>query len=230
MSDLKDTVLAMMLAAVLCLWFVGCDLNQKTDDPLKMKAPTKLWESVVPGVPFGQYRLGGWYKVHYIEADPYDELKSNVIIYCTYGAVLAGVGIILSFVMLYYKIPFWKDVLIISGIFFLGCFALALIVQYMAWILTGCAIAVTVYIAYVCWREQQHKKVKEEDDQTHEELVTTGALLKKFTNWGVDEHLAVVSAQSDKTISKVKAIEDKCEAKAKDILKAIPKLASLATA
>ena len=220
--SMKNDLLMLAFTIVLGLWLAGCDVGTKTDNPLKMKAPTKLWESVVPGLPFGStYRLGGWYKVRYVDADPYDELKSNVIIYCTYGAVLAGIAIIGSFVMLYYGIPFWKDVLAIAGISFVGCFALALIVQYMIWIIVGCVIAVACYIGYVCWRESQHEKTKEE-------LVTTGSLLKRFTNWGNDEKLAVLTAQSDSTIEQVKATEKKAKAKADKILRKIPSLAALA--
>ena len=130
------TLRPILLAGILLLVFgIGCDLNKVTDDPLKMKAPTKVWVSVVPGLPLGPDRLGGWYKVRYIDADPYDELKSNMIIWCTWVAGLSALAILGSFVMRYYKIPFATDVLVIAGIGFVGAFALAFMVQYMAWIL-----------------------------------------------------------------------------------------------
>jgi hypothetical protein len=216
---MRSALYTLALASTLALFFAGCDLGSKTADPLKMKAPVKLWESVVPGLPMGStHRLGGWYKVRYIEADPYDELKSNMIIWCTWLAGIAGFCVLLGCVGLYYKVPFAKDVIIISLIFFLGAFALALIVQYMTWIFIGCGVAIAGYFGYVCWREHRHRQEKQQDEQIHEELVTTGTLLKGFTKWDHTEKRAVEKVQSPLTTAKVKALEGKAKAKAAEIL------------
>jgi hypothetical protein len=119
---------------------------------------------------------------------------------------------------LYYKIPFAKDIIIISCIFFLGAFALALVVQYMTWIFIGCGVAIAGYFGYICWRENLHHKVKKQDEQIQEELVTTGTLLKSFTKWESPEKLAVDKVQSPLTMEKVKVLKEKAKAKAAAIL------------
>jgi hypothetical protein len=109
-------------------------------------------------------------------------------------------------------------VIIISLIFFGGTFALALIVQYMIWILLGCGASLAGYFGYVCWRENRHRKEKQRDEQTQEELITTGALMKSFDRWGDREKQAVAKVQSPHTVAKVQALENKAKAKAGEIL------------
>jgi len=216
---MRSALFALALASTLALFFAGCDLNHKTTDPMKMLAPVKLWQSVVPGIPMGStHRLGGWYRVYYVEADPYDELKSNMIIWCTWVASIAGFCVLLGCVGLYYKIPFAKDIIIISCIFFLGAFALALIVQYMTWIFIGCGVAIAGYFGYICWRENLHHKVKKQDEQIQEELVTTGTLLKSFTKWESPEKQIVTKVQSPLTMEKVKVLKEKAKEKAAAVL------------
>lgn len=223
MNNLENFLLAVLFMLVLVCVQMGCDIQQATkaaqssSEQINSKAPKKLWESKVAGLPLGTYRFGGLYRVYYIDVDPFDQLKSNITIWCSYLAALAGLAIIAGVVLGYFNaqshaFPFWKDIVIVAFIVFVGAFLLALIVQYMWWIIAGVVAGFAGYWGYVVWR-------KKKDEEIQKELIVTGELMKKQpVVRGKSEKHDIMTAQSDWTIDKVKQYKALAKKKAEEIL------------
>jgi hypothetical protein len=182
--------------------------------------PSQLWESIIPGFSITPtHRVGGLYRVYYLDVNPVDALKNNIIIWCTYICGLALLGILVGCVLGYFNakasgadpFPFWKDIVLLSIGVLLLSFAVVFIMQYIWWIVLGGFAGVAAYVGYIFWREKR-------DHDVQFDLVATGEIQKQQTQWGKDEKKVVAAAQSSWTVRKVTALQERARKRAEELL------------
>ncbi len=219
---MKRSLLTLLLLALA----IGCTASRAVSrGPVPRSgggtaAPKQLWESIIPGLPVTPtHRVGGLYRVYYLDIDPIDALKNNIIIWCTYICGFALLGILIGCVLGYFNakasgadpFPFWKDIVILSIGVLLLAFAIVFVMQYIWWIILGGLAGVVAYFGYVFWREKL-------DHDVQFDLVATGEMQKRQTQWSENEKQEVSTVQSAWTERKVKALQARARKRAEELL------------
>lgn len=176
----------------------------------KMEDPAKIedvyYECLVPGLPiYPGKRVGGLYNKIVKPADhDVDFVKyyqTQIVKWMTYLSIGSVFLIIAAFVLAYFKVPFWKDVLLLAGLLLFVSIMMVFFIAYVKWIALTGFLGIGGYVGYVFWR-------KNKDEQIQKELVTTGEILKTVPQWTEKEKELVKKIQSGITMEKVKKIRE----------------------
>lgn len=137
---------------------------------------------------------------------PWDRFKSAVATASTVVAFIAALGFVVGLGLAVARMPFGKDVAIVSAIGVIGAGLLAAFVTYAVWIISMAAAGLLAYWGYTLWRTARDEKVKRE-------LVQTGDVLKEAPLWTHELRTQLRKIQSPATRATVDKYQERRDAK-----------------